>query len=741
MEALESSIRQVTVYRRGAVVTREVPCPASGWPDEVVVDRLPLALDDSSVRVRFTDFVRGGPEATDVRVELWVPPLGEPVEPPSEAEIRRCEESIETLAAELERMDEEQGYIEALELQLPPRLERKPPQPVSAQAWAGVLSWMEAQAEQRDARRSELNAAIQEAEEQRQRLQRAAEAARAERGVDEEALCKQVKVSLRKAGDARPSAMEIEYRVPGACWRPSYVLRVTPDGGEASLAVRALLCQRTGEPWERVRLALSTADLQRSVKLPELASIRIGRRQPPEPALAWREPPSGADSLFEDLDAALARQPGLPEPKPPIPAPAPAPPPSPGRARRGAPKLEKKGKRSAAPRAARERTEMPLEAEAEEAYDEEMLVDSFMDAPSEPAPSMPAQQAAPMPAAEFQAARKSASLIAGLAGAAVGAASSAFGGGPARGLAEHARTEPAEAARLTVRQDLFDYASLRLGRWDAGEGQRGKLTHLTLRDALGDLTRQQARQVEIRIGSAQRDALTLEPFPSRSRDVAATSGAFDYVYRADGPVDVPADGAAHNVPLTVCDAPVELTLVVVPRESDQAVRVATLRNPMHAPLLEGQADIYLGGEFLITSRIVTVPAGADLDVGLGVEEALKVARNTYYEEVTEGLLGGSLSLEHTVELEVASRLARAAQVEVRERIPVREEEDDDIKVKVSSVEPAWEDWEQTPDQELRGGKRWRFELAPGAEKKLRYEYAVAIDSKNELVGGNRRERG
>jgi len=136
-----------------------------------------------------------------------------------------------------------------------------------------------------------------------------------------------------------------------------------------------------------------------------------------------------------------------------------------------------------------------------------------------------------------------------------------------------------------------------------------------------------------------------------------------------------------------------------------------------------------------------VPAGADLDVGLGVEEALKVARNTHYEEVTEGLLGGSLSLEHTVELDVASRLAREVQVEVRERLPVRDEDEDDIKIKVGPVEPAWEDWEQTPDQKLRGGKRWRFALAPGAEKKLQYEYAVVIDSKNELIGGNRRERG
>ena len=156
----------------------------------------------------------------------------------------------------------------------------------------------------------------------------------------------------RSTGDARPSAMEVEYRVPGACWRPSYVLRVDPAGGEASLAVRAVVCQRSGEPWERVRLALSTADLQRSVSLPELASIRIGRRQPAEPALAWREPPSGADSLFEDLDEAMGRRPGRPRPTP-----SPSPPPAPRRSRRGGRMAKKK--------ALRERAEMPAEMEAE----------------------------------------------------------------------------------------------------------------------------------------------------------------------------------------------------------------------------------------------------------------------------------------------------------------------------------------------------------------------------------------
>ena len=61
-------------------------------------------------------------------------------------------------------------------------------------------------------------------------------------------------------------------------------------------------------------------------------------------------------------------------------------------------------------------------------------------------------------------------------------------------------------------------------------------------------------------------------------------------------------------------------------------------------LLAGPADVYLEDEFLVTSPIRTVPAGAKLTVGLGVEEGLKVARNTHYDEVSKGGCFGVLTL-------------------------------------------------------------------------------------------------
>ena len=74
---------------------------------------------------------------------------------------------------------------------------------------------------------------------------------------------------------------------------------------------------------------------------------------------------------------------------------------------------------------------------------------------------------------------------------------------------------------------------------------------------------------------------------------------------------------------------------------------------------------------------------------------------------------------------------------MRERIPVKREDDDEIEIDAVAAEPAWKEWDQ--DQTLDGGRRWVVPLAAGESKKLRATYTVKISSKNQLVGGNRRE--
>ena len=58
-----------------------------------------------------------------------------------------------------------------------------------------------------------------------------------------------------------------------------YLANLPHDGAE--LELRALVVQRTGEDWRGVELTLSTADPQSWAELPDLPSLKIGRRQPP----------------------------------------------------------------------------------------------------------------------------------------------------------------------------------------------------------------------------------------------------------------------------------------------------------------------------------------------------------------------------------------------------------------------------------------------------------------------------
>jgi hypothetical protein len=168
-----------------------------------------------------------------------------------------------------------------------------------------------------------------------------------------------------------------------------------------------------------------------------------------------------------------------------------------------------------------------------------------------------------------------------------------------------------------------------------------------------------------------------------------------------------------------------------------------VKSPLDSPLLPGAVDVYLGGDFLLTSRIEFTPPGGVLSVGLGVEQGIKVARNTRYREESAGLMGGALLLRHQIHVELRSALGRPAPLEVRERIPVAREGDDDVQVSVHSTRPQWEEWlqEQARPSEplLRGGYRWRVTLAPGAREELRADYDIRIPAKQELTGGNRRE--
>lgn len=762
---LRSTVKSVSVYRAGAVVTRVAALPSGGWPDEIAIDSLPLALSDDSLRVSIQGAEGAAlPRPTDVRVLLVVPPIGETLLPPSQKEIQDAEDALEELGAKLNRLQQEVALLDRVQFQLPPVVPNRPPRPSPATAWSGALDWTGRAKRARLDEKAALLELIRKADENLQRLRRREEEASASRDLGEEKVRKRVIIRLRDGGSVSAANVSIEYRVPGACWRPTYVVRMARDGRSALLSLRALVVQNTGEVWDRVKLSLSTADLLRTTELPELKSVRIGRKQADPIARAWRAAPTGAEMLFEGLDRTLENEPGD------LPIAAAFGRVSDQRARmlaprggKGAPQREGKPAPPPSPKPMKSRPAEPPMAERSRAAS----------APSSTSPMLP--PSAPVMAMPPPAPPSSISLDMKVGAAGGGMPMNRPGAAPMRkessrkdassadkadgsypdagppmeeslaGL-DRADDMPESESRRAPRATRPDPATMRysdlvMAAWNDEGYERGKLRPMTTRDRLRGVSEEKADTVEsLMVEAGERaEQARYADFPGETQRPEESSGSYDYRYDAEGLVDVPSDGRIHSVPLFGRRAPVATTLVVVPRESPQAVRVAALKNPLEAPLLQGPAEIYLEDEFLVMSPIRTVPAGAELKIGLGIEEALKVARNAHFDEEKAGLLGGSATLAHKVEIEVASRLAVPARVEIRERVPVKDDENRDVEITVAEAVPPWEDFDQADTSRIKGGKRWRFSLGAGEVKKISYTYTLKIDAKNEVVGGNRRE--
>jgi len=785
---LDSRVREVCVFRSGAVVTRIAEVKANGaWPEEVSLIGLPLAIDDESVRVSVVGPADAKlPRPADVRVDLVVPEIGEPLLPPDEKEMRAAADDIERLTIVLQRIDRETGRLDSIGLSLPEPFENRPPKPAPAAAWSGVIDWKHRWKRERAEERRRVHDDLLRAKETLARLRRRMRELRASQDSRESRVSKRVRLRLRDAArgeaeggspGAKPletrlpvaATIRLEYRVPGARWVPTYVFRMGRDGKTAQLSVKALVVQSSGEPWERVKLAVSTADLLRDNELPELKSLRIGRRQPEAPKRAYRDPPSGLDSLFEGLDNAIATS----EPPPPIAPPAPPSDPgidalisgslgrteqaegrfdeNAGPSNTGSASLAKSAR--AMDRSSSERNEKKKEAPKPKGAGRGMASPTTTTPMPPPPPAMaPMKSRAPGGPPQNQPARAPSSVAARMepspdmalemddqdkSSLADGMASlGGFGGGAMAGK---------DLARRPIAQQapspgLLKFSDLVMAGWD-DDGTRGRLRAATIADRLAGLDASHAPGVAGRLQEAEARAeeSAYITFPGETQDVGSSSGSYDHRYDAEGLADVPGDGRIHSVPLLTRTAPVATTLVVVPRESTQAVRVAEMRNPLESPLLAGPAEIYLDDEFLVTSPIRTVPAGADLRIGLGIEEALKVARNTHFEEEATGLLGGGALLHHKVEIELANRLTAPVKIDVRERVPIKNEEDDLVDITVPAPSPAWEDYDQEETGRIKGGRRWRVTLAAGESKKIFWTYSIKIDSKNEVVGGNRRE--
>jgi ribosomal protein L29 len=754
---LASKIDKVKVYAEGSTVKRLASLAAIAWQNEnnenveVEIVGLPLALDDGSVRVR----VDNGTETdsnimvTDVRVGLHVPP---PVEVP----ISDLEASIQSAKAEVDRLND-LGNVIALEiaalnvLHVPDRPigeQGKAPPTSPTGARIALANFKDEQKQLRLKEKRELESQLRKATEQLADLQQQQNLASNVNVAKENELRKTIVARLqirdRQAASSPPDHLQliVEYFVQGAKWIPTYVCRLNSANNTAAIALRALICQRTGEDWSGVQIELSTATPMGWCELPELPSLRLGRSQAFTSKKAWRNPPKGAEVLFEDYD--LQRQiaysvisttsvsqsfqiPNL----------------SPLSSVTQSilnQKIENLKIDSfddlSQNLLGRGVNSVELASEAS-LYDEQNeyfgTVSSEVEAEvSELRSMLQPNMSRSMPSAAPE--RMEAQVM-------------------RKAMAPPKRSMSLDRSSISavMQEDAFDpvqeitnYGLMRLAD-PSNTSQRGKLSLPDVQTLYLESLKRSQMKINFDLTMVLRKALLLAacsniPLPAGGTNVRQMAGAFDFAYIGTGRIDIPSDGQFHSVALLEENAEIDMRYVVVPREDTNVFRIAQLRNPLRSPLLSGSTDVYVDGEYILSTRINTVPPKGQMELGLGVEQSIKVARNTSFKEVRSGMsLVAFNELRHSIHIAIANRLGRNARIEVRERVPVPQA-DVKVDVTVTQVSPAWEKYEQQErNAVIKGGYRWHVNVPAGGETELTADYTIKTFVDNELVNGNRRE--
>lgn len=688
--ATGSRIRRVVVHARGALVTRTVTLPPAlpSGPCELVVPGVTSLSEPSSFRALAT----GGREVVSVAARL--------VLPEGPAKTGSARERVRALEAERDALGEERRHLTgrrnllaglSFDLGMDRRLRQGNPRARIEDALATSRLAQEELAAL-DTRLAEIGASIE-------RIHRAIEAAQlaeAQASTEERAGSSRPSLACHVrlgAGQGAIEALEIEYVVLAARWWPTYKAWLTKNASRVRLELDALVAQDSGEDWKDAELSLSTADLVHDARLPELQSLRFGRAQPPAKR-GYRPPPPGLDAMFEAYDAAMVRL------VRPLPAPL------------GKPAAPRPPAQPAAP--------PPPPMAAPQSLGAPPPPPGY--GPPMPSAPMPARSAPPMvkkaakPASETAVMRSRASAMRDDGGVDEFALEGKAGG---------AHDEPAPPPPSLEPDDSWlEFDALVLAPADEKQ-RRGRLGK-----AESDTSRREASRAKERI-----EAL---PNPARTQDPLASRGRFDHRYDAEGRADVPSNGRPHRVHVKAGEGPSSPEFRAVPRESSEVYREARIENPLGAPLLAGPVDVFLEGALVTTAEIAAVDRGGYVQVGLGVEDRVRIARNARVEESSAGLLGGSTVVDHHVTVDLTSSLGVPIQVEILERIPVTD--DKDVTVKLTAAEPEPDVYDQSiVGAPVRGGRRFRVEVPAGGKSKITYAYRIKLPAKSEIVGGNRRE--
>ncbi|WP_394435988.1 mucoidy inhibitor MuiA family protein [Streptomyces sp. SGAir0957] len=288
-----------------------------------------------------------------------------------------------------------------------------------------------------------------------------------------------------------------------------------------------------------------------------------------------------------------------------------------------------------------------------------------------------------------------------------------------------------DADRLTLRTDAMVWQR-------TGEDWSG--VRLTLSTARSSLATAPPRLVEDRLtlrdrSAAERRTVDIEVREEDITDVGPApvpglpgvdDGGEVRVLHAPVPASVPGDGRAHRVPLTEAGSAAHSEYVCAPELSPLVTQVVRFPNTSGHALLAGPVELVRDSGFTGRSTVDFTAPGATAELAFGSSDSHRVLRETDESRDTTGLTHRTV-LTRTVRLHV-SRFSAPDDtgdrvITLRERIPVSEVADVEVRLRKEACSPA-------PDTlDAEGIARWDVSLPPGGRRTVTLVYEVSASGK------------
>lgn len=305
---LEAPIKEVTVYADRALVTRCGSIELEAGEHELRVNNLPQFLRDS---LRAAGRGQRGIRILNVDITTAFrsrPPEAEVVA--LQDELERLVQNQQLLGARQSALNDRRQWLRALGEQSRDFAKGLAQGQMKPQDCADFFSFAANQALQDAEAAQNLEVELKHVQQEIEAIRR--ELAQIQGNVLPDRLAAVVTVMLEEAGEFE---LELSYLVTGASWHPQYDVRVQMKGekgeGEVELTYVGVVQQSSGERWENIGLALSTARPSQAAVLPELDPWYLNVYTPPAPGplRAARPRIASISGIPGDQYANLASQP------------------------------------------------------------------------------------------------------------------------------------------------------------------------------------------------------------------------------------------------------------------------------------------------------------------------------------------------------------------------------------------------------------------------------------------------